>query len=574
MEVQVGTNLELESNNYTITEWIDDGGNGTVWKAEVKGDSCVYAVKFLNKENDKNKVKLTRFERECQFCKYANHKHIIKIFDYVTEKGKAFCVMPYYSRNLRSIIAEENDSFVLLDYIIQLCEALRFIHNHSAGIIHRDLKPENILVDDENTLVLTDFGIAHFEDSTKTKTRDWLGNRRYAAPEQLATDDVTTACDIYALGRIINELFTKQNPSGEDFLTIADKNPLLFPLDSIVQKCRIQNPELRPNIDEILTELYLLEGEIKDKIEDIKASIYPIEDTGYSKDQEDTIITQATQDILLGQYIFENLPDEKLEELNTIYHRNTLYDVDESIQNLLFQTFVLDYCFRKFKSESNSYINGQSYKALNLDVPKDKALYDELSTILDNHKIPYVCRDITARIKKFFCSCCDYHCVELLRDIKDLCNHESPVIKAPILHIVYVLRKYLAKEDLREIVFSDYITISWDSEPDIKFEQPEIYVSLDQEEVKILNILKEQYDVVYSKADFKHYYVRFKSIDAFEKFKNHALELSRPYYIFEGDVEKVIRVRRKYRNIVELEPLDSFDITNTLAKILGLRNDY
>ena len=46
MEVQVGTNLELESNNYTITEWIDDGGNGTVWKAEVKGDSCVYAVKF------------------------------------------------------------------------------------------------------------------------------------------------------------------------------------------------------------------------------------------------------------------------------------------------------------------------------------------------------------------------------------------------------------------------------------------------------------------------------------------------------------------------------------------------
>ena len=249
MEVQVGTNLELESNNYTITEWIDDGGNGTVWKAEVKGDSCVYAVKFLNKENDKNKVKLTRFERECQFCKYANHKHIIKIFDYVTEKGKAFCVMPYYSRNLRSIIAEENDSFVLLDYIIQLCEALRFIHNHSAGIIHRDLKPENILVDDENTLVLTDFGIAHFEDSTKTKTRDWLGNRRYAAPEQLATDDVTTACDIYALGRIINELFTKQNPSGEDFLTIADKNPLLFPLDSILQKCRIQNPELRPNID-------------------------------------------------------------------------------------------------------------------------------------------------------------------------------------------------------------------------------------------------------------------------------------------------------------------------------------
>ena len=46
-----------------------------------------------------------------------------------------------------------------------------------------------------------------------------------------STDEITTSCDIYALGRIINELFTKQNPSGEAFLTIAEKNPLLLPLD-------------------------------------------------------------------------------------------------------------------------------------------------------------------------------------------------------------------------------------------------------------------------------------------------------------------------------------------------------
>ena len=90
----------------------------------------------------------------------------------------------------------------------------------------------------------------------------------------------------------------------------------------------------------------------------------------------------------------------------------------------------------------------------------------------------------------------------------------------------------------------------------------------------MLNILQEQYDVFYTKADFKHYYVRFKTIDAFRDFKNYALELSHPHHVFEGDVEKIIRVRRKYHNIVELEPLDSFDITNTLAKILGLRNDY
>ena len=97
---------------------------------------------------------------------------------------------------------------------------------------------------------------------------------------------------------------------------------------------------------------------------------------------------------------------------------------------------------------------------------------------------------------------------------------------------------------------------------------------MDREEVKILNVLAEQYDAIYVKADFKHYYVRFKTMEAFNKFKKYALDLSRPYYVFEGDVEKIVRVKREYHNIVELEPLDSFDVTNTLAKILGLRSEY
>lgn len=575
MKIQVGTIIEFESNNYIIKERIDQGGNGTVWKAEAPGKSGVFAIKVLNNNVNENDEKLARFRHECEFCKNTDHKHIVKVLDYVAEKGKAYCVMPYYPKNLRAIVETENDSFVLLDYIIQLCEAIQLIHHEDGGIIHRDLKPENILVDDDNTLILTDFGIAHFEDSTETRKREWLGNRRYAAPEQLATDEITTACDIYALGRIINELFTKQNPSGEAFLTIADKNPLLLSLDGIVQKCRIQNPELRPSIDEILSELYLLEGEIKDKLEDIKEALYPFEKTDYFEDEEEAIIAQAAQDILLAQYIFEKLPDDKLEEINAIYHRNILYDMDELIQNLLFQTHVLESCMRKFKYEAVSYLNGQPYEPLNLEDRKEKQLYDELNAILDDHKIPHECRDITARIKKLFCSCCNYHCVELLGGIKRLCEQESHLVRAPILHIVYVLRKELSKEDLIEISLLDQITINWKSMPDVISEEHEVYLSSQgQEEIRVLNIFKERYDVVYDKADFKHYYVRFKIAEAFHKFKNYALELSQPYNVFEGDVEKIIRVRREYHGIVELEPLDSFDITSTLAKILGLRNDY
>ena len=34
MNVEVGTVLETELNKYIITDFIDDGGNGTVWPSQ------------------------------------------------------------------------------------------------------------------------------------------------------------------------------------------------------------------------------------------------------------------------------------------------------------------------------------------------------------------------------------------------------------------------------------------------------------------------------------------------------------------------------------------------------------
>lgn len=144
MNLQSETMLELKSKKYIIEEEIDSGGNGTVWKAKINGDPLEYAIKVLKDDKDKDKEKLERFGRECQFCREIDNKHIVKIFDYVVEKGKAYCIMPYYSRNLRTIIDAEHDSFVLLDLVIQLCEAVQFIHHR--GIVHRDIKPENYLL--------------------------------------------------------------------------------------------------------------------------------------------------------------------------------------------------------------------------------------------------------------------------------------------------------------------------------------------------------------------------------------------------------------------------------------------
>ena len=50
--------------------------------------------------------------------------------------------------------------------------------------------------------------------------------------------------------------------------------------------------------------------------------------------------------------------------------------------------------------------------------------------------------------------------------------------------------------------------------------------------------------------------------------------MAKPHYVFEGDVLDLIRIHREYNGIVELMPVNSFDITSTIAKILGIRDDY
>lgn len=101
-------------------------------------------------------------------------------------------------------------------------------------------------------------------------------------------------------------------------------------------------------------------------------------------------------------------------------------------------------------------------------------------------------------------------------------------------------------------------------------------LTLDLKDDKVINVLdhfKEKYNIVYRKRNGR-YSVIFKDLNSYYKFKEYAISLSKPYYTFAGDVLDIIRIQREYDGIVELNNLDSFDVTNVLAKVLGLRTDY
>ncbi len=100
----------------------------------------------------------------------------------------------------------------LKDAMLQLCEALAYIHSY--GLIHRDLKPSNVMVDEDRTVRLMDFGLAKYisDDAAVTADGRLVGTFRYMAPEQILGENLDGRTDLYSLGVILYELLAGRPP--------------------------------------------------------------------------------------------------------------------------------------------------------------------------------------------------------------------------------------------------------------------------------------------------------------------------------------------------------------------------
>ena len=278
--------FESTFDTYESVGVIGDGGSGRVFEvADPSGN--IFAAKVLDTA-DRSSEKAKRFKNELSFCMSDRHPNIVRVLDHGLVKDgnvmKPFYLMKRFQSSLRELIREGMAPESAIAYFAQLLDGVEAAHLFD--VVHRDIKPENFLYDGAS-LVLADFGIASFTEedlrtAVKTKDSQRLANFRYAAPEQRAPGgNVDRRADIYALGLMLNELFTRDVPEGTRFKTIGDVAPEYEYLDPVVDEMRSHDPQDRPpDIDAVKNRLqsHKLEFVTRQRLNELDNTVIAITD--------------------------------------------------------------------------------------------------------------------------------------------------------------------------------------------------------------------------------------------------------------------------------------------------------
>jgi serine/threonine-protein kinase len=202
-----------------------------------------------------------RFFREAESAGRLTHPNIITVFDAGEDKHLAYIAMEYMPG---AALTKFTDPKRLLapSKALELCartaDALDYAHNQ--GVIHRDIKPANLLYNlRDDSLKISDFGVARLTDNNRTKTGIILGTPMYMSPEQLNAEDLTGHSDLFSLGVTLYELLTGEVPftatniavlmtkiTTDDPAPVSNRRPGIPPsVDSVLAKALAKRPHDR-----------------------------------------------------------------------------------------------------------------------------------------------------------------------------------------------------------------------------------------------------------------------------------------------------------------------------------------
>jgi serine/threonine protein kinase len=210
---------------YVIINKVGKGSTGTVYLSHDPYYRRDVAIKVYNLEEDQDedraRVSRKMFFNEAHMVGMLQHPNIMPIYDAGEEEGKYYVVTEHVqgARTLAAYCRPDNLLRVddVVEIIYKCAKALHYAHGR--GVIHRDIKPSNVMLTIDNDVRIIDFGIAIVADADVSRIEGIAGSPSYMSPEQVQSEELTPASDIYSLGAVLYELLTGFRPFRADNLS-------------------------------------------------------------------------------------------------------------------------------------------------------------------------------------------------------------------------------------------------------------------------------------------------------------------------------------------------------------------
>ena len=220
MRVAAGPFAAQRLGAYRLIEEIGSGGMGTVFLAERVDENFEQRVAIKVLRGIPTRDATERMRRERQILADLSHPYIARLLDGAsTTDGQPYLVMDYVDGLPLNEFCRRHDwpLAARLRLMQKICGAVQYAHQRL--VIHRDLKPANVLVRADGEPVLLDFGIAKLLGDTGGAAQQtglpWF-TPAYASPEQRNGERISTASDVYGLGRLLQEVIGETAPQITD----------------------------------------------------------------------------------------------------------------------------------------------------------------------------------------------------------------------------------------------------------------------------------------------------------------------------------------------------------------------
>lgn len=302
---------------YEIQELLGEGGMSFIYKAWDRILQKWIVLKYASPDIPE----LSAFLREYEILYSLHHPHLPSAYDLYASKNKLFFTMDWVEgRNLAEDIRSGQHVTPSLFYSVffQLLSALQYCHNHR--IVHYDLKPENLIIHNHApatppSITLIDFGLSQMEDEPRSTAIQ--GTIQYSSPEMIKKEKTDHRSDLYAMGVILYEMATGNNPFDDPNVVNVVVNHLEKKINSLETDYAFITEDIKKIILKLLEKdpdyRYQNVEEIYRDLKPLHAQFHPVEledqvvlhSCFVNRDNVLTRLTEATSDF------FSDLHHEK-----------------------------------------------------------------------------------------------------------------------------------------------------------------------------------------------------------------------------------------------------------------------